>query len=51
MTELELLKQDLQECDAEIAAAERRLYQLEAIHRQLEYDIAEAEREQEKNYA
>ena len=51
MTELELLKQDLQECDAEIAAAEQRMYQLEAIHRQLEYDIAEAERELERDHA
>lgn len=50
MTELELLKQDLQECDREIAAAERKLYQLEAQRRQLEHDIAEAERELEKDY-
>lgn len=46
MTELELLKRDLQECDREIDAVERGLYQLEAIRRRLEHDIAEAEREQ-----
>jgi len=51
MTEVELLKHDLRDCDAEIAAAERRLYQLEAMRRQLEHDIAEAERELERDYA
>ena len=51
MTELELLMTDLRDCDAEIAAAERRLYQLEAMRRQLEHDIAETEREQERDYA
>lgn len=47
MTEVELLMIDLRDCDAEIAAVERRLYQLEAMRRQLEHDIAEAERERE----
>jgi hypothetical protein len=51
MTEVELLKIDLRDCDSEIAAVERRLYQLEAMRRQLEHDIAEAEREQERDYA
>ena len=50
MTELELLKTDLRNCDAEIAAVERKLYQLEAMRRQLEHDIAEAERELERDY-
>ena len=51
MTELELLKIDLRDCDAEISAAQRRLYQLEAMRRQLEHDIAEAEREREQDHA
>ena len=51
MTEVELLIADLRDCDAEIAAVERRLYQLEAMRRQLEYDYAEAERELEQDYA
>jgi len=48
MTEVELLKTDLRDCDAEIAAAERRLYQLEALRRQLEHDIAEADTAQDQ---
>lgn len=51
MTETELLRQDLQTCSREIAVVERRLYQLEAMRRRLEHDIAEAEREQEREYA
>jgi len=51
VTEVELLIVDLRDCDAEIAAVERRLYQLEAMRRQLEHDYAEAEREQEQDYA
>jgi hypothetical protein len=47
MTELELLITDLRDCEREIDRTEGRLYQLEALRRQLEHDIAEAEREQD----
>ena len=47
MTELELLIADLKYCKREIDRTEGRLYQLEALRRQLAHDIAEAEREQD----
>jgi len=51
VTEIELLKMDLVTCDRELELAEKRVLELEALRRQLEYDYAEAERELEKNYA
>ena len=49
--EIEILKQDLTICERELELAEKRVLELEALRRQLEYDYAEAERELEKNYA
>ena len=51
MIEIEILKQDLTICERELEQAEKRVLELEALRRQLEYDYAEAERELEKNYA
>jgi len=51
VTEIEILKQDLTICERELEIAEKRVLELEALRRQLEYDYAEAERELEKNYA
>lgn len=41
---------DLRECDSEIAATQRRLNRLAMLRRQMEHDIAEAEREREHDY-
>lgn len=51
MTELELLRMDHDICVRELERAEQHVRELEAMQRQLEYDIAEAERELERDYA
>jgi len=51
MTEIEMLKQDLIICEQELAHTEQRVLELTALQRRLAYDIAEAERELEQDYA